>query len=73
MENHEINQRVIDVSLKIKHYRIQKSYSQKLLAEKANISLSTMRKIEKHEIALSVNRLIAIAKALDVKVNDLLK
>ena len=73
MKNHEINQRVIDVSLKIKHYRIQKGYSQQYLADKVAISLSTLRKIEKHEIALTVERLIAIARALDIRVKDLLK
>ena len=73
MGNHEINQRVIDVSLKIKYYRLQKGYSQQYLADKTAISLSTFRKIEKHEIALSVERLIAIANALGISVRDLLK
>ncbi|HET9869409.1 MAG TPA: helix-turn-helix transcriptional regulator, partial [bacterium] len=54
-------------------YRHEKGYSQKMLADKAGISLRTVAYIEDYEEKFSPNikNVQAIAKALGVKFTDL--
>jgi len=73
MINHEVKQRVTEVCRSIKRHRLAKGYSQVSIAAKTGISTSTLRKIEECETKLTVERLIAIAGALDISVMDLLK
>jgi transcriptional regulator with XRE-family HTH domain len=73
METHEVKQQVTEVCRKIKGHRLAKGYSPLSIAEKAGISINTLRKIENCQTKLTVARLIAIAGALDISVLDLLK
>ena len=73
MENHQIKQRVADVCQNIKRCRIAKGYSQAFLADKAGIGVNSLRRIERCETNLTVEKLMDIADALDMDVRDLLK
>lgn len=58
------------VNNRIKKLRIEKGYSQEQLAEKANVSIRTVQRLEAGNDA-SISTLSLIAGALDVEVNDL--
>ena len=58
---------------KIKQLREQKGWTQAHLARQVNITPAMMCTIEKEESAGSVKVLTAIAKALNVKLGDLLE
>lgn len=55
----------------IKSIREEKGFTQERLAEKANINVSYLAKIENGYVNTTVRYLIKIAKALHVKVKDL--
>lgn len=55
----------------IKDFRTKKGLSVKEFAEKANVSVSHLRKIEKGEGTPSLKLAVRIAKALDCTLDDL--
>ena len=59
----------------IKHYRHQANLTQMQLAEKAQISISYLSKIDASgcDKSLSISVLIQIANVLNVEINDFIK
>ncbi len=58
---------------KIKEYRKGKGFSQKYMAEKLNVSISSYQKIEQGIMVLSVERFLDICRILEINsYNDLL-
>lgn len=64
---------VLKYGKKIKKLREQKGWTQAYLARKVNITPAMMCTIEKEESTGSIKVLTAIAKALNIKVSDLLE
>lgn len=63
----------MDIGRTIKKLREEKSISQKDLAKMAGISYSTLTKIETGVIiSPKIEKLILLAKALEVKIDDLI-
>jgi transcriptional regulator with XRE-family HTH domain len=60
------------LSDKIKRFRNELGYSQEKLAEKAEISLRTIQRLENEKSEPRGDTLIRIAKALDISVDDLI-
>ena len=63
---------LISVGRRITHARMDKGYSQALLAEKANISISHLSNIERGRKSLSAEVLLRIAEALQVSADSIL-
>ncbi len=63
---------LISVGLRIAKARRDKGYSQALLAEKSNISISHLSNIERGRKSLSAEVLFKIAEALQTSVDSLL-
>lgn len=63
---------IISVGRRIAKARRNKGYSQALLAEKANISISHLSNIERGRKSLSAEVLFKIAEALQTSVDSLL-
>ena len=70
--NYNIIKMTNSIGARIKELRVNKSISQKKLAEHLNISQSAYAKIEKGISKLDVNRLVEIAQILEVDPNELL-
>jgi len=62
-----------EVGKRIREYRRRRNLSQIKLAEKLNISFQQVQKYEKGKTDIPLSRLVSIAKALDVQVNDFFK
>jgi len=62
----------MNIGAKIKKARLSKNYSQKYMADALDISQSYYNKIENEQANLSVDKLVAIAKELEVDVSELL-
>lgn len=63
----------IALGLRISHYRRKLKYSQKMFAEKLNVSQSTIWKLESGKIqSLNMSKLETIANILNVTVDTLL-
>ena len=60
------------IGSRIKRYRMDKRMSQEDLAEKANLTGQSISNIERGAKGISLERVIAIANALDVSADDLL-
>jgi Zn-dependent peptidase ImmA (M78 family)/DNA-binding XRE family transcriptional regulator len=60
------------ISNNIRKWRITKGYSQKTLAEKAGVSLLTIKKLESGENQPRMNTLEAISKGLEIRLYDLI-
>ncbi|GIN38423.1 helix-turn-helix transcriptional regulator [Bacillus sp. Gen3] len=56
---------------KIKNFRTKKGFTTKEFAEKVNISVSHLRKIERGEGTPSLKLAVRIAKELDCTLDDL--
>ena len=63
---------LISVGRRIAHARMDKGYSQAMLAEKANISVSHLSNIERGRKSLSAEVLLRIAEALQVSADGIL-
>ena len=63
---------LISVGRRIAHARMDKGYSQAMLAEKANISVSHLSNIERGRKSLSAEVLLRIAEALQVSAEGIL-
>lgn len=61
------------LGLNIRAERRRKDLSQEKLAELANMSLSSIGFVERGQQNISALNLIAIAKALNIDINDLIK
>jgi len=60
------------ISKNIRKYRELKDYSQEYMAHELNINQASYAKIENNSTKLTVDRLFAISKLLDVDVSELL-
>ncbi len=60
------------IGSKIKSYRIKQGITQGQLAEKVDLDVSTICKIEKSKSKPSLDSLTRLAKALNVPVSELL-
>jgi len=63
---------LISVGRRIAKARMDKGYSQAMLAEKANISISHLSNVERGRKSLSAEVLLRIAEALQVSADDIL-
>ena len=63
---------LISVGQRIARARLDKGYSQAMLAEKANISISHLSNIERGRKSLSAEVLLRIAEALQVSADSVL-
>ena len=61
------------VGQKIRAYRKQAGLSQEKLAEKASLSYKYLGEVERGYVNVSLDSLMRIAKALKVKVRDLVR
>lgn len=68
-------EKLIALGLNIAYYRKLKLMTQEQLAEKANISISTIRKLENPNIFIGITfeKICLIANALDITESELLK
>ena len=67
IEEFELDDMLVAISLKIINYRIDKSLTQKQLADKLNISQSMVSKLESGEYNPTIEQLWKISKGLDWK------
>ena len=67
-------EKLIALGLNIAYYRKLRLMTQEQLAEKANISISTIRKLENPNIFIGITfeKMCLIAKALDITESELL-
>ena len=65
-------QAIIEFGENLKKLRKQKGYSHQRLADEADIAKSTVIKIEKAKINISLDIIISLAEALGVNPKDLL-
>ncbi|MBE7030837.1 MAG: helix-turn-helix transcriptional regulator [Ruminococcaceae bacterium] len=63
----------IKLGLNIAYYRKLNGFTQESLAEKANISINHIAKVETAQVGLSMDKLFAIAEALEVPASKLLE
>lgn len=63
---------MITIGLRIRRIRQQRLLSQQQLSQITNIQKSRLGRIERGETKLAVDELVAISKALNVKVEQLL-
>lgn len=56
---------------RLRWLRQQKSYSQQQLADIANVEQSTVRRIERVQLAPTLDLLISLSRALGLEVRDL--
>lgn len=61
------------IGKKIREARIQRGMTQQLLAEKAEVSISSIAKIERNEREPSLTTFVKIVQALEVSSDDLLE
>ena len=61
------------VGQKIRAYRKQAGLSQEKLAEKASLSYKYLGEVERGDVNVSLDSLMRIAKALKVKLRDLVR
>ncbi len=61
------------LSSNIKHYRSKKKLTQQALSELSGISLPAIKNIERKKVLPRTNTLLAISKALDCRLKDLVK
>jgi len=59
------------VGQKVRAYRKQAGLSQEKLAEKANLSYKYLGEVERGQVNVSLDSLMRIAKALKVRLRDL--
>lgn len=57
---------------KIRHYRKQAGFTQEKLAEKADLHHNFIGEVERGNMEISLTSMLKIAKALKVKVRDLI-
>lgn len=71
--NKDINKQYCIFSLNVKKYRKQLNYTQEMLAEKSDLSISYIKQIESSEKYSNVTftTLSKLAMALNVTINDL--
>ena len=62
----------LNIGNEIRYYRMKQKLSQEKLAEKSNLSLNFISKLETGRISnISLNKLLNICKALDIKLGNL--
>lgn len=64
---------ILVISKNIKHFRMQIGISQELLAELSGLHRNYIGQCERGEVNISVLNLEAIAKALNIKIYDLVR
>lgn len=62
----------IEIGNRVREYRLMRKLTQRKLAELAMVSPSSITRLEKGQIMVSVFTMIEIAKALDVSISYLL-
>lgn len=72
MGNRAVSQELIMLGNRIREYRKERGFSQEILAEKSGVSTNTISRIEGGQMAMSVEILQKIVKALGVDANTLL-
>lgn len=70
---YEYEKVIENISNNLKRYRAMRKYSQKHLAYRSLISDVHVARIEQKRVSPSAKTLVALANALDVKIEDLLK
>lgn len=58
---------------KIRYFRLQRQYSQEKLAELSGLHRTYIGSVERGERNISIRNLIAISKALNLPIQDLVK
>jgi len=58
-------------SERLRYLRKQRGYSQQKLADIANVEQSTIRRIERVQLAPTLDLLISLSRALEVEVREL--
>jgi transcriptional regulator with XRE-family HTH domain len=56
---------------RLRYLRKQRGYSQQKLADIANVEQSTIRRIERVQLAPTLDLLISLSRALELEVRDL--
>ena len=64
---------IVDVGLKVKKLRESKNLTQLELADKCEIDIRSIQRIERGEFGFGLHILFALATALDISPSDLLK
>ncbi|WP_395052636.1 helix-turn-helix domain-containing protein [Flavobacterium sp.] len=63
---------IINFGKRLREIRISKNLSQEIVANDCNIPINQIGRIERAEINTSIITIYKIAKALDIKIQDLL-
>lgn len=66
------NTDIIEIGNNIQNYRKEKGLSQNKLAEIVNLAGNSMHRIESATVVMGIDKLIAIADALEISPNELL-
>ena len=64
---------IINFGKRLREIRISKNLSQEIIANDSNIPINQIGRIERAEINTSIITIYKIAKALDIKIQDLLE
>lgn len=63
---------IIDLGIHIRHLRERKSISQQNLADMCNMPKTSIGRIERAEVSVTIRTLIKIANALEIEPKELL-
>jgi transcriptional regulator with XRE-family HTH domain len=62
---------ILKFGLRLKAIRKERLFSQQHLADISNLSKITIQRIEQGKFSVTLDTLISISKALEIKINDL--
>lgn len=62
---------ILKFGVRLKAIRNERSYSQQHLADISNVSKLTIQRIENGKFSVTLDTLISISKALEIRLNDL--